>query len=306
MGDPIEVGAVRKTQIKMPRLEPLMITSNKTNIGHLEGAAAMGGICKCVLQCAWGKCLPTLHLRSLNPHLEHEAFDAIFQTEGARYHYTQGHSQVSSFGFGGSNGHAVIWGAQQGVLDDDQKLILNRIKKLAAPEVRVVGKDPSEWEFDFPDPVKMVKKGLKYKIELNAEDTKATAQKWELVDDDDDEDETFEREESNATYHITGNFNDWETDRMAEGDVPGLYTITVEAPPSGNVEFRFLRDGEADQVIAPANNLSSKKTGMIMGPSKGLTNKWLIQAKAGKEVKIELMVKRTVKCIMWMVEKDKA
>jgi len=289
----------------MPRLEPLMLTSNKTNIGHLEGGAAMGGICKCVLQCVWGKCLPTLHLRTLNPHLEHEAFDAIFQTEGARYHYTQGHSQVSSFGFGGSNGHAVIWGAQQGALDDDQKLILTRIKKLAAPEVRVVGKNPNEWEADFPDPVKS-KKGTKYKIELNQDDPKDKPQKWEVVDDDDDDEEAFERAESDATYHITGNFNDWETDRMAEGDVPGLYTVTVEAPASGNVEFRFLRDGEADQVIAPSNNLSTSKTGKIMGPTKGLTNKWLIQAKAGKEVKIELFVKRKVKSIMWLVEKDAA
>merc|ERR1719487_3241400 len=31
LGDPIEVGAVRKVQIKMKRLEPLMIASSKSN-----------------------------------------------------------------------------------------------------------------------------------------------------------------------------------------------------------------------------------------------------------------------------------
>merc|ERR1719150_1543615 len=36
LGDPIEVGAVRKVQIKMQRPEPLMITTAKSNIGHLE------------------------------------------------------------------------------------------------------------------------------------------------------------------------------------------------------------------------------------------------------------------------------
>merc|ERR1719413_171033 len=41
LGDPIEVGAVRKVQIKMPRIEPLMIATSKSNIGHLEGGAAM-------------------------------------------------------------------------------------------------------------------------------------------------------------------------------------------------------------------------------------------------------------------------
>merc|ERR1719282_2122477 len=117
LGDPIEVGAVRKVQIRMQRLEPLMLTSNKTNIGHLEGGAAMGAICKCVIQCKYCKCCPTLHLRTLNPHLEHAAFDAIFQTEGACYTYLQGHSQVSSFGFGGSNGHGVFWGETETGLD---------------------------------------------------------------------------------------------------------------------------------------------------------------------------------------------
>ena len=50
LGDPIEVGAVRKLQRKMPRMEPLMMASVKSNYGHMEGAAGMGGICKCVLQ----------------------------------------------------------------------------------------------------------------------------------------------------------------------------------------------------------------------------------------------------------------
>merc|ERR1719384_1933931 len=69
LGDPIEVGAVRKIQIKMNRQEPLMIVSNKTNIGHLEGGAAMAVMVKCILQSKMARCLPTLHLRTLNAHL---------------------------------------------------------------------------------------------------------------------------------------------------------------------------------------------------------------------------------------------
>merc|ERR1719183_403254 len=41
LGDPIEVGAVRKVQIKNARSEPLMVASSKSNLGHLEGSAAM-------------------------------------------------------------------------------------------------------------------------------------------------------------------------------------------------------------------------------------------------------------------------
>merc|ERR1719464_2697071 len=129
LGDPIEVGAVRKVQIRMPRLEPLMLTSNKTNIGHLEGGAAMGAICKCILQCKYAKCCPTLHLRTLNPHLEHAAFDAIFQTESSKYTYFQGHSQVSSFGFGGANGHGIFWGKNLDAQPDVETLFKDELNR---------------------------------------------------------------------------------------------------------------------------------------------------------------------------------
>merc|ERR1711933_661122 len=56
LGDPIEVGAVRKVQIKMPRPEPLMISTSKSNIGHLEGSAAIVAMCKCVMVVVMTKC----------------------------------------------------------------------------------------------------------------------------------------------------------------------------------------------------------------------------------------------------------
>jgi len=297
LGDPIEVGAVRKVQIKMKRAEPLMLTSNKTNIGHLEGGAAMGGMVKCIVQCKFTKCCPTLHLRTLNPHLEHAAFDAIFQTEASCYTYAQGHSQVSSFGFGGSNGHAIIWGGKNDVLNDHQHLIMTRIKKMGHAEVRVVGKNPDEWEADFPDPVSC-KKGAKFKIELNAEDAKGTPARWEMVDCEQDEDDPDDY------YSITGNFNDWSDDRMAPGDVDGLHTITVEVPESGSLEFRFLKEGDSEKVLCPSMPICSRKTDPIMGPGKDLSNKWVIHAKPEKEVKIELFVKRGTKSLMWLVERE--
>merc|ERR1712187_248863 len=217
MGDPIEVGAVRKVQIRMQRLKPLMLTSNKTNIGHLEGGAAMGAMCKYVLQCKHAKCLTTLHLRTLNPHLEHAAFDAIFQTENANYAYIQGHGQVSSFGFGGSNGHGIFWGHNILIEEDYDLMARKRIKKRAAPEVRVLGKDPEEWDADFPD-LRSLKPGAKISATLNKDDDPDEKIKWEVVQDGpdpgaDEDDESF--------YTICGNFNNWEEDRMASGDVPG-------------------------------------------------------------------------------------
>lgn len=295
LGDPIEVGAVRKIQIKMPRLEPLMLTSNKTNIGHLEGGAAMGGICKCVLQCKYARCCPTIHLRTLNPHLEHEAFDAVFETEAANWKYTQGHSQVSSFGFGGSNGHGIFWGGRNDVLGDHKMLIMARLRRLAPAEVRVTGKDPDEWEADFPDP--RCKHGDKFIIKLSSEDPKDMPAKWEkLMDEDEDNEDAF--------YCITGNFNDWGDDRMTPGDVPGLHIVTVEVPESGSLQFRILEDGEADKVICPKTPSCYKRTEAIIGPAKDLTNRWIIDAPAGRDVTIELFVSRGKKSIMWLFDKN--
>lgn len=295
LGDPIEVGSVRKVQIRMPRSEPLMITSNKTNIGHLEGGAAMGAICKCVLQCKHAKCLSTLHLRTLNPHLEHAAFDAIFQTENANYAYFQGHSQVSSFGFGGSNAHGIVWGENIHYQPDMHKLFQKKIQERPPPQVRVLGKDPDEWEADFPDS-RTIKKGAKFHISINPNDS-SEAIKWEMVEDGPDED----AEEEDAFYSLTGNFNEWSDDRMAPGDIDGVHTATVEVPDSGILEFRILKDGEDTEVIGPQSLESSSRTEAIIGPEKGLKNKWVISGAPGQEVVIDFLSKRGQRSILWVL-----
>merc|ERR1719401_67240 len=129
LGDPIEVGAVRKVQIKMPRSEPLMIASSKSNLGHFEGSAAAIAMCKCTLIVHHTKCAPTLHLKTLNPHLDHTKFEAIFCTETNPYKYRQGHCQVSSFGVGGANGHAIFWGQEHTQQEVDySKVFMNKLK----------------------------------------------------------------------------------------------------------------------------------------------------------------------------------
>merc|ERR1712176_650252 len=151
LGDPIEVGAVRKVQIKTPREEPLMVGTIKSNIGHLEGGAAMSAQIKCIIQVSATTCCATNHFRTLNPHLEHAAFDAFFETEDALFHYNQGHSQVSSFGFGGSNGHAIFWGDSIDQAPNIMAAMERRLKQAHAPEVRPVGSNPDNWDSDYPE-----------------------------------------------------------------------------------------------------------------------------------------------------------
>merc|ERR1712187_648609 len=77
LGDPIEVGAVRKIMIKHDRPDPLELTTEKTNIGHLEGGAAMAGMVKAVQMVKHSTTFTCLHVGVLNPHLEHSTFDAF-------------------------------------------------------------------------------------------------------------------------------------------------------------------------------------------------------------------------------------
>mmetsp|Transcript_179544 Transcript_179544/g.436847 ORF Transcript_179544/g.436847 Transcript_179544/m.436847 type:complete len:956 (-) Transcript_179544:571-3438(-) len=298
LGDPIEIGAVRKVQIRMPRTEPLMLSSNKTNIGHLEGGAAMGGQVKCIIQCKHARCCPTLHLRTLNPHLEHSQFDAIMETEAACYHYPQGHSQVSSFGFGGTNGHGIFWGQNFSNQPDVYTLWTRRVESRKAPEVRAVGGDPDDWEADFPD-VRYLKEGTKYKIELSPDDPEEQALKWELQDEED-----ADRDEDGDFYAITGNFNEWSDDRMAAGDVDGVHIAFVEVPEGGELQFRFLKNGDTEKVLGPATPECMQKTEAIVGPKKDITNSWVVQAEEQQEFRVELFVRAGVRSVMWRAERS--
>ena len=77
---------MRKVQVRKQRTEPLMMGSAKSNIGHLEGGAAMGGIVKCIMQCGGSlkSLLKTEMLRSTSQVLPHPALEDLEPAPGAR------------------------------------------------------------------------------------------------------------------------------------------------------------------------------------------------------------------------------
>jgi polyketide synthase-associated protein len=294
LGDPIEVNAVRKIMIKVERNEPLQISTCKTNIGHLEGGAAMATMCKCVQQAMMTACYQTCHFRQLNAHLENSAFDANFISEVNPFAYRQGNPHASSFGFGGTNGHVIFWGDNQ-IEPSVNKQLLKRLSRMAPPEVRPIGDDPGEWESDMPDPD--AKPGDKFTITINRQDpldapikyVKSESAEEEPADDED----TF--------FAITGNFNNWEEDRMAPGDASGQHTATVAVPEDGILEFRFLKEGSADKVICPKMPNCTRKSAPIVGPKPGLTNSWIVKATPDEEVQIELVALNGRYSVLWLM-----
>jgi acyl transferase domain-containing protein/SAM-dependent methyltransferase/acyl carrier protein/NADP-dependent 3-hydroxy acid dehydrogenase YdfG len=109
LGDPIEVQALAKVlgEGRAPE-RPLRIGSVKSNIGHLEAAAGIAGLIKVVLALGHGRLPGQLHYCSPNPIIPWQRLPV--QVVGNASDWNEGRriAGLSSFGFTGTNAHAVI------------------------------------------------------------------------------------------------------------------------------------------------------------------------------------------------------
>ena len=111
LGDPIEVAALTKVfGDGADRQSPVLLGSVKSNIGHLDSAAGIASFIKSVLQLRHGELVPSLNFHEPNPEIDFErsAFRVATGTTGWK---ANGHPRrigVSSFGFGGTNVHAIL------------------------------------------------------------------------------------------------------------------------------------------------------------------------------------------------------
>jgi len=291
LGDPIEVGAVRKVQTKHARAEPLMIASGKSNLGHLEGSAAIIAMCKCCMVCYHTLAAPTIHFRVMNPHLDHALFDAFFCTEVNPYRYSSGHCQVSSFGVGGTNGHAIFWGEHiyEEVEDKDAQL-LSKVQREAG-KVIVDGPNPENWHYLGPD-IKLSPGSKEPKwtaiVERDLVDKKVVV-RWEHAAVADDKAGKTEALKLAEFYAIVGNFNSWNAEPMISGSTSGLWYTNVEVPIGGDIFFRFLADGDPARVLGPETADCERKSAKVVGPKADLLNSWKLQSRPGQLMRIELM-----------------
>ena len=111
LGDPIEVSAQRAV-LGQGRKEaaPLMAGAVKSSVGHLEAGAGLVGLLKVVLALQNWQAAPNLHFKTLNPHIKIAGYSAVMPSDmlaklSPRQNTVAG---VSSFGFGGTNSHALL------------------------------------------------------------------------------------------------------------------------------------------------------------------------------------------------------
>ena len=111
LGDPIELSSIDHVYGRnRDQNDPLYISSVKTNVGHLEGAAGIVGLIKATLQ---------LNDKTLYPHLNLDKPTGKFNWQGSGIKVPQEITDwpkrsdkrriaVSSFGLSGTNAHVVL------------------------------------------------------------------------------------------------------------------------------------------------------------------------------------------------------
>ncbi len=105
-GDPIEAAAVGAA-LGQGRSRKLPIGSVKSNLGHLEPASGMAGVIKATLALEHALIPPSINSDTPNPKIPFDELNLrVLQRAEA---LTEGECVgVNSFGFGGTNGHAIL------------------------------------------------------------------------------------------------------------------------------------------------------------------------------------------------------
>jgi acyl transferase domain-containing protein/thioesterase domain-containing protein/acyl carrier protein len=111
VGDPIEVRALTQAFRKTTaRSGYCGIGSLKTNVGHLDAAAGVGGLMKTVLALEHAQLPPSLHFQNLNPHIELQDSPFFINSKLADWpsNGSPRRAAVTALGIGGTNAHVVL------------------------------------------------------------------------------------------------------------------------------------------------------------------------------------------------------
>ncbi len=112
LGDPIEIEALTLAyRHRTDKKNFCAIGSLKTNLGHLDAAAGVGGLIKTVLSIQHREIPPSLHFEQPNPKIDFGNSPFYVNAKLAAWDSTGAaprRAGVSSFGIGGTNAHVVV------------------------------------------------------------------------------------------------------------------------------------------------------------------------------------------------------
>lgn len=102
LGDPIEIGAIHDVFGDPQRDAPVIVGSVKTNIGHMEAAAGVGGLLKVALQLQEGAIYPHINVTTPSRHIPWERYRLKLATRLQEWTAPTRRALVNSFGFAGT------------------------------------------------------------------------------------------------------------------------------------------------------------------------------------------------------------
>uniref|UniRef100_A0A093UTY9 Lovastatin nonaketide synthase n=1 Tax=Talaromyces marneffei PM1 TaxID=1077442 RepID=A0A093UTY9_TALMA len=111
VGDPIEAHAIGRAMNDVrPSDKPLLIGAIKANIGHSEAASGIFAVMKAALMTEEGVIPGVAGLQNLNPAILEEEWNIKVNAETTPWPagFSERRVGVSSFGYGGTNGHVIV------------------------------------------------------------------------------------------------------------------------------------------------------------------------------------------------------
>ena len=109
VGDKVELSVLTDLFLDSGALQgQTFIGSVKSQIGHTKCAAGVGGLIKAILSVYHRIIPPTIHLEQLNAFYDSKTSPFVFNKRAGLWNSDKRIAGISSFGFGGTNFHAII------------------------------------------------------------------------------------------------------------------------------------------------------------------------------------------------------